>query len=1514
MKDSDKINKMYNQLDTNTEQIIEHVKSNRDLLTEYILKGIENGYNVMLVSLVGDRAFKKPAWFTTSNNQNAASEYNAQKYKDQILTTFKKKPGQYGYGILLGEQPGGFHLSCIDIDVDNECKDKILNRFIELFQKYNIYYHLEITKSGRYHIYVALDRIIEELKRFKKLSFNGECFKYKDGEQIPGEIELLGIDSPHPITVYNGIINNEKPVLNDKLIPNPAEQFLNVLIEFQGGLDPGLVDKLGEFYKIVWKYHFFSGWDIDRVVSAFTVKNQVPDAIAYKVFEQIFGDKYDSKWTEYILNHSKERQDLLPSVGSIIYHAKEVIKNKTLTNEEKEFVKDFLTSIINYGNNKGESELPDYLIGVENEYLISSRKKFHPKRGVYYKEKYFVERNIHGVKEVWYIEIESDEQYALYKNHTLINDPEPIGIKITIRRLLKEKKSVYEIMINDEFPFIPSFGFEKLDEIAMEIAAQCSKYLFRFDMTLFQKYLNIKVREYRQNNNGILKECIISKTTGWNENNTMFFHYDLNDEKHELHKDNPLYRSHKAKSFNQQEQHEFVFKLLQEGELLGVLLTISASSIGLKPLNLQPLTCILAGNPGAGKTTASLIATSLFYKSDTILLNANATNVGIELTLSSLNSLPFVIDEGALADVGVSLKHTIFSVASGKGRTRGRKDLTVDTKDIISNVFWTTETTDIDEIKRGGAFRRMLYLTVEMWENFTKVYNLTDEEDRPNEKYAGCGVDYIKFAVENLDKLEKRFNKETRDFVARYREITGIAGTLYFGIILLEEYYSYRLNQQIVFKQLRAKVNQILEETKKTFILSKDNVVELLQQYLYNNQHRFSRWDQIKDGSGSIREEIKEPTSKEMLGEYDKTTQTYYISIAGFKTIARELEKERNILINALVKAGVLDSKDSIIYHSKVTKSKIRGYKLRFPDPPPTPPDEPANTTPPDTEPPDTNPPTEPNNMDNSTIDTQICQDFNEPLSSDVTNEVDDFVSDAFSEIKSVKPFNRPQPPSTPVSKLSNQTVSSQLTDIQISEPKPTDTSNTDIDTNNKPIIHEIGDKDMEFEETEELEETENVDTTEDKEKKNRKRIVVSDNETNIYDVKPRHEIPKYVIKPKNIKPFSDLVVGSLDIETTGLEGTDKILAIAFNVYKNDMPPIKYRFYLFDYDDDESKMVSEFLDTLASSNIDVLTGWNLYDFDLQRIKAKDTKNKLSFTDPVNVSGVKLNNHQLKGYCLYVDDKYIEVIDAMHLVIKYDNIARDIPAQDYKLKSVAKHFGISKEDRVILGADEIRRAYEERDIERLEEYHGEDVREAYEVFKKLAPPYYYIRSIVPFKISFFDAFRMSTAAIWEKILEYYYGNENLPKADEKADYEGGLVIVNKGLYRNVYKIDVASLYPNIMLNYHVYSRKDKNKIALAILNEYTNLRLQLKKKAKEGDTEADLVQNSLKILINSLYGFYGTGGYPFNDMYASALVTAYGRKILKYMIDYVETNGGIIIECDTDGIFFSAKTVKKSIKD
>jgi len=126
--------------------------------------------------------------------------------------------------------------------------------------------------------------------------------------------------------------------------------------------------------------------------------------------------------------------------------------------------------------------------------------------------------------------------------------------------------------------------------------------------------------------------------------------------------------------------------------------------------------------------------------------------------------------------------------------------------------------------------------------------------------------------------------------------------------------------------------------------------------------------------------------------------------------------------------------------------------------------------------------------------------------------------------------------------------------------------------------------------------------------------------------------------------------------------------------------------------------------------------------------------------------------------------------------------------------------------------------------------------------------------------------------------------------------------------------VTSLYPNIMLNYSICSRKDTKKIALIMLKAYTKLRLELKAKAKAGDTEADLVQGALKTLINSLYGFYGTSGYPFNDVTAAALVTAYGRKILRHMIDFVEKSGGIVVECDTDGIYFSAANGEEIYRD
>jgi len=108
----------------------------------------------------------------------------------------------------------------------------------------------------------------------------------------------------------------------------------------------------------------------------------------------------------------------------------------------------------------------------------------------------------------------------------------------------------------------------------------------------------------------------------------------------------------------------------------------------------------------------------------------------------------------------------------------------------------------------------------------------------------------------------------------------------------------------------------------------------------------------------------------------------------------------------------------------------------------------------------------------------------------------------------------------------------------------------------------------------------------------------------------------------------------------------------------------------------------------------------------------------------------------------------------------------------------------------------------------------------------------------------------------------------------------------------------------MLHYGIYSRKDKDILLLKVLKYLTKERLILKEKGKSGDIESKLRQGALKILINSIYGFYGSD-YSYNDYAPAELVTAYGRLIIKHMEKTVIDNGGKIIEIDTDGIIFQS---------
>jgi hypothetical protein len=909
----------------------------QERVKEYIQEGIKNGYNIILFHIENGELTKKPNWLGMN-----ASNYQAK--TDDLLVALSKKI--YGYGVLVGKQLKDFYLIVIDMDIDTEeCKERISKELEELLNKHGIRYYKEITKNKRIHYKIVLDRITNKIESISKLPYPGTCSKFKDGKKLPGEIEVLTKNKT--VVSYNGFINDKEPFFTQEPVINSYIAFENFLEEWIRTFEPVKPDKekkpkeepkeakdksikepksnsktsiqrseLKEVFKTFRKYRIFNGWEgIDKLYSAYCIMENIPENQIKEDLKDIWSEEYDERLTKYLIQNTQKKYkagSILPGLGSIYHYIREALKDDRLEEHERELLKKVLKDI----ENKGYSDyvLPEYLENVEDIILDYSMRQTNKDGKKYYKEGYFIVKNVKGIKKVIYVNIITPEKGGIYKSHISDGKIKEVGIKAEIVRSVQDGKiTAYEFLLNDELLYKPSFNYSRLDDIINEITLKAVPYTMLFDTALYKRYLTRLIENYIEEH-GKPIPCIISRQTGWSEDLRFFYHYGLNDKYHELHPDHLLYKYRKDVIKEKDKQHEIIKALLQEGKLLGLLIVASVSSLLIKPFNIPSITIVVSGNSGAGKTTSSLIATSLFYYSDEVLINALTTQTGLELTISSLNSLPVLVDEGALTGSDNSLEKLVFKASSGRGKTRGRKDLTVDFKELKSNIFWTTETTDIDNLRRTGAFRRVLNLVIKSWNDLTSLFR---PEDRVNEKYSGCGVDYIRYLIEHMEDVKKAFKEETQGLSSIYNEITPIALNLYSGLILLEVYYNTKFYKQ------RETINKVLNDAKGLFLENKENVVQMLKDFLIaNTTLRFH----IVNANGVIGEKL---SNRDIWGEYDANTQTYYILASSFKEIVKELGKERNLLVEELTKAGVLKGKN-VSYWMKSIKQPAKVYILSF--------------------------------------------------------------------------------------------------------------------------------------------------------------------------------------------------------------------------------------------------------------------------------------------------------------------------------------------------------------------------------------------------------------------------------------------------------------------------------------------------------------------------------------------------------------------------------------------------------
>lgn len=395
-----------------------------------------------------------------------------------------------------------------------------------------------------------------------------------------------------------------------------------------------------------------------------------------------------------------------------------------------------------------------------------------------------------------------------------------------------------------------------------------------------------------------------------------------------------------------------------------------------------------------------------------------------------------------------------------------------------------------------------------------------------------------------------------------------------------------------------------------------------------------------------------------------------------------------------------------------------------------------------------------------------------------------------------------------------------------------------------------------------------------------------------------------------------DVSVLSFDIESTGLnhDDTSKVLLISNTFRKNGQ--IIRKLFAYDEYDSEAGLFEAWCEWVREVNPSTIVGHNIFMYDLPYMAYCADQAGTSLRLGRNGSSLRISNYEsdfrYDGSQAY---KYKrcniygrEIVDTMFLSMKYD-FGRKYAS--YGLKYIVAFEGLEVKDRVFYDAGSIRENYTiPEEWEKIKQYAEHDADDSLALFDLMIPAYFYYSQSIPkpFQSVMYSA---SGSQINSFLIRSYIQNGySLPQTSAPEPFEGAISMGNPGVYHNVFKVDVASLYPSIMLQYNVYDKdKDPQCNFSRMVNYFTEERLRNKKSGKEtGDRYYKDLEQAQKIVINSAYGMLGAHGLLFNSPKNAALVTLKGREILQVAIDWATSNGFQIVNADTDSISFVNKNL------
>jgi DNA polymerase-2 len=433
---------------------------------------------------------------------------------------------------------------------------------------------------------------------------------------------------------------------------------------------------------------------------------------------------------------------------------------------------------------------------------------------------------------------------------------------------------------------------------------------------------------------------------------------------------------------------------------------------------------------------------------------------------------------------------------------------------------------------------------------------------------------------------------------------------------------------------------------------------------------------------------------------------------------------------------------------------------------------------------------------------------------------------------------------------------------------------------------------------------------------------------------------------PSNWQP--SLTVLSLDIETNPYG--DEIYAISL-VQRSPSAPVRQDVLFSGSIDrpldkgehitafrDEKHMLQAFCLRIVEWDPDIITGWNVIDFDFNMIASRIRHHRISFKiGRSDTPAAFLPGEKSRSNTVIVPGR--QVIDAVRLVR-----AGPTRYSDYTLETVASA-ELSRGKILEQKSDEnkleaIARLYHDDPIS-LCRYCLEDARLVLDILDRTGLVDLTLRKCLLIGISIDRA--------WTSIhaFDYLYiealhkegfvapstGVDSLPSVDAPG---GAILEPQTGLYDNVWIFDFKSLYPTIIRTFNIdplsfvlpgrveqLPEEEQDRLIkapngscfkrdTAILPDLLERFFKSRDTAKEqGDEVASHVY---KIIMNSFYGVLGARGSRFATGLISGAITSFGQYLLGWCRDYIKEQGYRVLYGDTDSLFVLSGLPKESSRN